>query len=165
LKDSLSQNIDLTIAEKINHLTPIADHNSHGRSQKRKRKKDLLNRKLRDPSVRSRDHNVKNSLSIVGSRSQLLSALKINGKIEEVNSMAKALKNLSSLSKKDHNRIEKDLLNSSTSQIQPTLQAAIHTLQLKSNNNSHSSASQMAGSHKLLKRGSQVKKMLELCST
>jgi hypothetical protein len=146
-------------------LTPIADHNSHGRSQKRKRKKDLLNRKLRDPSVRSRDHNVKNSLSIVGSRSQLLSALKINGKIEEVNSMAKALKNLSSLSKKDHNRIEKDLLNSSTSQIQPTLQAAIHTLQLKSNNNSHSSASQMAGSHKLLKRGSQVKKMLELCST
>ena len=158
-KGHLNQNIDLTIAEKINHLTPIADHSSHGRSQKRNRKRDLLNRRLRDHHVKSRDLNGSSSSShnIVNSNSQLLFAHKISGKIEENH------RNLNYLTKKDHNRKEKDLLSSSTNQIQPTLQAAIHMLQLKSN--SHNSVSQKAESHKLLKRGSQAKKMLELCST
>ena len=134
LKGSLSQNIDLTIVEKNKHLTLIVDHSSHGQSQKRRLKRDLLNRKLRDHSVRSRDHNgnSSNSPSIVNSvnsSNQLLFAHKISGKIKEVSNMDKVLRNLSSLSKKDHNRKEKDLLNNSTNRIQPTLQAAIHMLQ------------------------------------
>ena len=58
---------------------------------------------------------------------------------------------------------EKDLLSLNTNQIQHTLQAAIHMLQLKSN--SHNSVSQKAESHKLLKRDNQAQKTLELCST
>ena len=134
LKGSLSQNIDLTIVEKNKHLTLIVDHSSHGQSQKRRLKRDLLNRKLRDHSVRSRDHNgnSSNSPSIVNSvnsSNQLLFAHKISGKIKEVSNMDKVLRNLSSLSKKDHNRKGRDLLNSSTNQIQPTLLVAIHMLQ------------------------------------
>ena len=168
LQGNLNQNIDLTTAEKSKHLTLIVDHSSHGLFQKRRSKKDLLNRKLKDHSVRSRDHNgsSSNSHSIVISvnSSQLLFAHKISGKIEEVSSMAKVLRNLSSLSKKDHNRKGKDLLSRSTNQIQPTLQVVTHMLQLKSNN-SHSNVSQRAGSHKLHNRANQVKKTLELCST
>lgn len=169
LKGNHNQNIDLTIAERINHLTLIADHSSHGRFQKRKWKREHLYRKLRDHSVRRRDLNGSSSSSLsivssVNSSNQLLFAHKISGKIEEVSSMAKVLRNLSSLSKKDHNRKGKDLLSKSTNQIQLTLQVVTHMLQLKSNN-SHSNVSQRAGSHRLHNRANQVKKTLELCST
>ena len=152
-------------------MTLIADHSSHGRFQKRKWKKDLLNRKPRDHHVRNKDHNgssnsshsIVNSANSANSSNQLLFAHKISGKIEEVNSMDKVLRNLSSLSKKDHNRKEKDLLSNNTNQIQLTPQVAIHTLQLKSN--SLNSVSQKAESHKLLKRDNKAQRILELCST
>ena len=48
-----------------------------------------------------------NSANSANSSNQLLFAHKISGKIEEVNNMDKVLRNLSSLSKKDHNRKEK----------------------------------------------------------
>ena len=150
-------------------MTPIADHSSHGRFQKRKWKRDHLNRKLKDHSVRSKDLNGSSSshsiVSSVNSSNQLLFAHKISGKIEEVINMDKVLRSLNSLSKKDHNRRGrgKDLHSPNTNQIQHILQAAIHMLQLKSN--SHNSVSQMAESHKLLKKDNQAQKTLELCST